>query len=150
MTNYERTARWLAACGKQPGNPQHLSTQIGVDLEEFAEYLQCIRTDSEGGELILDRTVINLQWLAGKIKYGHYTAHIPNHLREAALDAICDREVTGNGVAYLTQMNKDAADQAVLDSNDSKLNEDGTAVILPGGKIGKSSRYVAPNLKSFV
>lgn len=65
------------------------------------------------------------------------------------LDALCDREVTGNGLAFLLGFDKDAADQEVLRSNDSKLNEDGTPVILPGGKIGKSRRYRAPNLEAF-
>ena len=65
------------------------------------------------------------------------------------LDALCDREVTGNGVAYIAGFDKDAADQAVLASNESKL-EDGKPVILPGGKIGKGKHYAAPDLRAFV
>jgi hypothetical protein len=148
MTNHQRTAAWLAACGKQP-NVGNTSIQIGCHLEEFAELLRCIRTDSEGGQLIIDRTVADMDWLAVKIKKGDYTAHIPNHLREQALDALCDGEVTGNGVAYLAGMNKDAADQAVLASNDAKL-VDGKPVILEGGKIGKPAGWKAPNLSAFV
>lgn len=53
-----------------------------------------------------------------------------------ALDALCDMELTGNGIAYLAGFNKVDADQAVLDSNDAKL-VDGKPVILPSGKIGK-------------
>lgn len=150
MTNHDRTALWLVACGKQPGNPQHLSVQAGVDLEEICEYLQCLRVSKDGWARLLDRLVSDLSDLAKAIKSGDLVAHFPRHLREQVLDALCDREVTANGVAFLAGMNKVAADQAVLDSNDSKLNEDGTAVILPGGKIGKSSRYVAPNLKPYV
>jgi hypothetical protein len=148
MTNFERTAAWLAACGKTP-TVENLSVQLGCHLEEWAELLKCIRTDSEGAQLIIDRTVADVEWLAVKIKKRDYLAHIPNHLRDMALDALCDSEVTGNGVAYLANMSKDAADQAVLASNDAKL-VDGKPVILEGGKIGKPAGWRAPDLSSFV
>jgi hypothetical protein len=148
MNNYQRTAAWLSACGKKP-TVENLSVQLGCHLEEWAELLKCIRTDSEGAQLIIDRTVADVEWLAVKIKKRDYTAHIPNHLRDMALDALCDSEVTGNGVAYLAGMNKDAADQAVLASNDAKL-VNGKPVILEGGKIGKPTGWKAPDLTSFV
>ncbi|MBT9158945.1 MAG: hypothetical protein DDT26_00194 [Dehalococcoidia bacterium] len=148
MTNHQRAARWLAACGKTP-NVGDVSTQIGCDLEELSEYLRCLRVDSDGWQRVLERAIVDLQVLATEIKKGKRIAHIPNHLRVEALDALCDREVTGNGVAYLAQMNKDQADQAVLDSNDAKL-VDGKPVILPGGKIGKPPGWTPPNLAPFV
>lgn len=147
MNNYERTAGWLAACGKQPSEA-NLSVQIGCHLEEFCEFLRSIRTDKEGYAKLIDRTVDDLEWFASKLKRGESVAYIPPHLRESALDALCDSEVTGNGVAYLAGFNKPAADAEVLDSNDSKL-VDGKAVILEGGKIGKGPNYRAPNLKPF-
>ncbi len=148
MTNHQRTARWLAACGKTP-NAGDVSTQIGCDLEELSEYLRCLRVDSDGWQRLLERAIVDLQDLATEIKKGKRIAHIPNHLRVEALDALCDREVTGNGVAYLASMNKDAADQAVLAANDAKL-VNGKPVILPGGKIGKPPGWTPPNLAPFV
>ena len=148
MTNHQRTARWLAACGKTP-NVGNISTQIGCDLEEISEYLRCLRVDSDGWQRVLERAIVDLQDLAAEIKKGKRIAHIPNHLRVEALDALCDREVTGNGVAFLAGMDKDGADKAVLDSNDAKL-VDGQPVILPGGKIGKPPGWTPPNLAPFV
>jgi predicted HAD superfamily Cof-like phosphohydrolase len=148
MTNFERTANWLKACGKEP-TQENLSTQSGVHIEEFCEFLACLRTDSEGYAKLLDRTRLDLEWFASKLKRGEQSVYIPIHLRVDALDALCDSEVTGNGVAYLAGFDKDAADQAVLDSNDSKL-ENGVAVILEGGKIGKGKDYKPPNLRGFV
>lgn len=148
MTNYQRTAAWLKTCGKEP-SPENLSTQVGVQIEEFCELLACLRTDSEGYAKLLDRTRLDLTWFASKLKRGEQSVYIPVHLRVDALDALCDSEVTGNGVAYLAGFDKDAADLAVLDSNDSKL-EDGVAVILEGGKIGKGKNYKPPNLRGFV
>lgn len=149
-SNFRRTADWLKAAGKQPGNEQHISVQAGVMLEEMAELLACLRTPNDGYQMLLDRTRTDLEWFASKLKRQEQMVYIPTHKRVDALDAFCDVEVTLNGVAWLSQMDKDGADQEVLASNESKLNEDGTAVILEGGKVGKSSRYIAPNLKSFV
>jgi len=148
MTNYERTKTWLIACGKEP-SPENVSTQIGCQLEEICEFLGTIRSDSEGYGKLLERTRTDLDWFAGKLKRGEQQVYIPIHLRTDALDALCDIEVTGNGVAFLAEFDKDAADQAVLGSNDSKL-EDGKAVILPGGKIGKGKDYKAPDLRGVV
>ena len=148
MTNYERTKAWLKACGKEP-TPENVSLQIGCQLEEICEFLATLRTDSEGYAKLLDRTRTDLDWFAGKLKRREQSVYIPTHLRVDALDALCDIEVTGNGVAFFAGFDKDAADQAVIESNDSKL-EDGKAVILEGGKIGKGAQYKAPSLRGFV
>lgn len=148
MSNYKRTADWLKACGKEP-NQQNLSVQIGCHLEEFCEFLGTLRSDKEGYGKLIERTRTDLEFFAWKLKKGEQFVYIPTHLRVDALDALCDTEVTGNGVAYLAGFAKDGADKAVLDSNDSKL-ENGVAVILEGGKIGKGRDYKAPNLRGFV
>lgn len=148
MTNYERTAAWLVACGKTPC-PAHLSIQIGCDIEEQAEFLQCLEFDSELDGTHMLAIIEGLQIIASALKRGLVQAKIRDHLREEALDAICDREVTGNGVAHLAGFDKDGADQAVLASNDAKL-VDGKPVLLPGGKIGKPEGWKAPSLEAFV
>lgn len=151
-TNFQRTADWLAACGKRPGldakGVADLSCQIGVHIEEFCELLACIRTDKEGYAKLLARCTDDLNWFASKLKRGQSVAFIPAHLREAALDALCDCEVTGNGMAYLAAFDKELADMEVLRSNESKL-VDGKAVLLEGGKISKGPNYSPPNLKAF-
>lgn len=148
MTNYQRTAAWLKACGKEPGSSEAISVQIGCDLEETAELTKCLRVSSDGGQRVLERIVADLIGVSEAIKTGRLIAHFPSHLREDVLDAICDREVTGNGIAYMAGFDKDAADREVLRSNDSKL-VDGEPVILPGGKIGKGKHYRAPQLGAF-
>jgi predicted HAD superfamily Cof-like phosphohydrolase len=148
-TNFDRTANWLESCGKEPGNPHHLSTQIGCHLEEITELLRTLRVDSSGGELVLNRVAVDLGWLANKLKSGDYTAHIAAHHRVEALDALCDGEVTGNGIAYLSKFDKDEADQRVLDANDAKLIN-GKPVLLPGGKIGKPEGWKAADLTDLI
>lgn len=146
--NYQRTADWLKACGKEP-NPEGLSVQIGCDLEEYCEFMKTLRTDSEGYAKLLQRTIADLEWFAVKLKKREQFVYIPTHMRTDALDALCDREVTGNGVAYMAGFDKPAADDAVLDSNEAKLI-DGKPVILEGGKIGKPEGWKAPDLRSYV
>jgi len=147
-SNFERTAAWLKACGKVPG-PAALSVQIGCHIEEFLEFLLCVDFDSAEDAESLERSVADLLRVANGLKKGIVMAGINPSDRIEALDALCDTEVTGNGVAYLAGFDKGAADMAVLASNDAKL-VDGKPVILPGGKIGKPSGWTAPDLSGFV
>jgi len=148
MNNYQRTADWLKACGKEP-TPENLSVQIGCHIEEFCEFLEQLRTDSEGYAKLIERNRNDLKWFATKLKKREQFVYIPPHLRVEALDALCDTEVTGNGVAYMAGFNKVAADELVLTSNDAKL-VDGKPVILDGGKIGKPEGWKAPDLRELV
>jgi predicted HAD superfamily Cof-like phosphohydrolase len=148
MNNFDRTAAWLKACGKEP-DALDLSVQIGCHLEEFCEFLGALRSDSEGYGKLIDRTRTDLEWFASKLKRREQFVYIPTHLRVDALDALCDTEVTGNGVAYLAGFAKKGADEAVLASNDAKL-VDGKPVIIEGGKIGKPEGWKAPELRGFV
>lgn len=147
-TNYDRTSNWLFACGKACA-PDNLSVQIGCDMEEATELWDCVEiSDVE----LRDQMTVALQALAligVRLKTGRMTAAIRESRRVDALDALCDREVTGNGVAFLAGFNKNAADKAVLDSNDAKL-VNGKPVILEGGKIGKPPGWKAPDLTRFV
>ena len=148
MNNYERTEEWLRACGKEP-SAENLSVQIGCHIEEFCEFLKSLRTDSEGYAKLLDRTRLDLDWFASKLKRREQSVYVPIHLRIEALDALCDTEVTGNGIAYLAGFDKQGADEAVLQSNEAKL-VDGKPVLLDGGKIGKPAGWTAPELRGFV
>lgn len=148
VSSFDRTATWLKACGKVPGLPA-LSVQIGCHIEEFIEFLMCIDFDSAEDAENLEISVAKLQRVATGLKMGMVMADISKSDRIEALDALCDSEVTGNGVAYLAGFDKCEADQAVLASNEAKLI-DGKPVILPGGKIGKPEGWKAPDLARFV
>lgn len=148
MSNFQRTADWLKACGKQP-SALNLSIQIGCDMEEGVEFLETLDLDDQGMAFMLKNAIYNLKIVAESLKKQHAVACIADSNLVHALDAICDREVTGNGIAYLAEFNKPAADEAVLKSNEAKL-VDGKPVILEGGKIGKPEGWKAPDLTEFV
>ena len=148
MTNFQRTADWLASCGKDQ-NEENVSVQIGCQLEEICEFMSCLRTDKDGYARLLERSITDLWWFANKLKNRENFVYIPSHLRVETLDALCDIEVTGHGIAYFAGFNKEDADDAVLNSNDAKLI-DGKPVILRGGKIGKPDGWTAPDLTDFV
>jgi hypothetical protein len=148
MTNFDRTAAWLHACGKGKTVP-NLSVQVGCHMEEFIELFDCFELSSDMVNRILGNALAELTYVARKLKDGSEVAHLIREKREDALDSLCDQEVTGNGIAYLADFDKATADQRVLDSNDAKL-VDGQPVILAGGKIGKPEGWVAPNLSDCV
>ena len=146
-TNFQRTADWLAACGKTPGE-RNLSLQVGCHLEEVAELLdEIIITGSNADSDSLETASTRLKGIAHRLKTGTTGARLPR--RVAALDALCDAEVTGNGVAYLAGFKKPEADERVLRSNEAKL-VDGKAVFAPGGKIMKPAGWQAPFLGDLV
>lgn len=154
--NFDRTRAWLAACGKLPtladgaANDAGLSVQIGCHLEEFAEFLDTLNIESPTGASSDANQEMSsiVKAIAHNAKRGTITIRIYD--REAALDALVDTDVTGNGVAYMAGFDKPAADDRVLQANDNKLNADGTPVILDGGKIGKRPGWVAPDLSDLV
>lgn len=149
MTNYQRTAAWLKACGKEPGE-ENLSVQVGCHIEEFIEFLETIEIKGKTLPLELIAAAVRaIGEFADDLKKGDAQIRITPEGREQALDALCDLEVTLNGVAYIAGFDKDAADQAVLASNDAKL-VDGKPVLKPGGKIGKPEGWVAPDLAAYV
>ena len=147
-TNFKRTADWLKACGKEP-SPTNVSVQIGCDIEEQVEFLECLMVADKGNKLLLSTAIYNLRQVGNALKKGHDVVVVGMGDRVNALDALCDREVTGNGVAYMLKFNKEDADLEVLRSNDAKLVDD-KPIILEGGKIGKPAGWVAPDLSEFV
>lgn len=150
MTNYQRTAAWLKAAGKEQRNAEHTSTALGVHLEELREQLELIRVSQDGWAAVLERIVIDLRYLSEAIKAGKIIAHIPQHLRTDFLKELCDGKVTTDGIAYFLGANMDEADKRVIDANLSKFDKDGNPVLLPGGKLGKSELYRKADLKGLV
>lgn len=148
MNNYHRTKRWLLNCGKEP-NPENLSVQIGCHIEEVVEFMSTL--DLRG--LIIAQEIKDalqsLSYLGSLAKSRTKVIGFKDGARTDALDALCDAEVTGNGVAYLAGFNKPLADWAVLAANDAKL-VDGKPVILEGGKIGKPEGWKPPDLSAYV
>jgi len=138
----------LMACGKEP-TTANLSVQIGCHIEEFIELLGTLDFASPNDEKIVNAVMAELNYVSKNLKTRTSLARIRADQREQALDALCDGEVTGNGVAFLAAFDKISADEAVLNANDAKL-VDGKPVILEGGKIGKPEGWTPPDLSAFV
>ncbi|MBU3577492.1 hypothetical protein ICN24_05720 [Polynucleobacter sp. UK-Kesae-W10] len=142
-TNFTRTSDWLAACGKEP-NEKNLSLQFGCHLEELMEQIdEVILVGSVSDNESLEMAATRIKGIAHRLKTGATGIRIKN--REKFLDALCDGEVTGNGVAFMANMDKNEADRRVLATNDMKL-VNGKPVLSPGGKIMKPPGWVAPYL----
>lgn len=146
-TNYQRTAAWLKACGKAPGDK--VGVQVGCVLEEVRELLEHVMTNDMNTRHVIVKALESLELAGTVLKSGQQDVYFDQDRRASVLDALCDIEVTINGVAYLLGFNKDGADQQVLAANDRKL-VNGKPVLLPGGKIGKPEDWFPPNLQPFV
>lgn len=147
MRNYDRVSNWLKVAGKVPSG-ESFSVQSGVMFEEMAEFFESVYfADRLDGNVALQIVADALHKIGNELKKNGRQLGIKD--RVACLDALCDIDVTLNGVAFLAGFDKNAADDEVLNSNDSKF-VDGKAVILPGGKIGKGPNYVEPDLSKFV
>lgn len=142
--NFLRVAQWLIAAGKEVGNPKHIGVQVGCMLEEVAEFLEQLNI-ADGGDV--EEAYLYLTNVARRLKQGR--GEVEFHDPVKALDALCDIDVTINGVAFLAGWNKLQADLAVLNANDDKF-VDGKPVFLEGGKIGKREGWEAPDLTPFV
>lgn len=142
--NFLRVAQWLTTAGKEVGNPKHIGVQVGCMLEEVAEFLEQLNI-ADGGDV--EEAYLYLTNVARRLKQGR--GEVEFHDPVKALDALCDIDVTINGVAFLAGWNKLQADLAVLNANDDKF-VDGKPVFLEGGKIGKREGWEAPDLTPFV
>ncbi len=150
MSNFQETANWLKACDKLPGDGAALAVQMGCDIEEQLELLKCFSfTMNEHEYALFHHAIHSMEELATRLKTGDCEVKLAPEDRIEALDAICDREVTGNGLAYLLGFDKDGADKAVIASNWAKL-VDGKPVLKPGGKIAKPEGWTAPDLTPFI
>lgn len=156
--NFLRVAEWLDTSGKEVGNNAHLSVQVGCMLEEVAEFLVQLNPVDRQRHTVDTVEVLNtyedlsllrrrLFGLASVFKSGEHPTSFLDPL--AALDALCDIDVTINGVAFLAGWNKLKADMLVLEANDNKF-VDGQPVILPGGKIGKRPGWQPADLSECV
>jgi hypothetical protein len=146
---FERTATWLASAGREVGNRQHLSVQVGCHIEEFVEFIRELSITSTSGITItaLQEVSFHLEACAEVLKRG--LAAVEIHDREAALDALCDMDVTGNGVACMAGFKKTEGDWRTIKSNESKF-VDGKAVFSDAGKIAKGPDFVPADYSDLV
>lgn len=147
--NFYRVAQWLRMAGKQP-NGLTMGVQSGVMLEEMTELFETMTLSSASGvaSVLLTEATRLLKEVATQLKSGE--AFLYFYDRKETLDAMCDIDVTVNGVAYLGGFLKAEADERVINSLFDKFMPDGTPVILPGGKVGKRPGWVAPDLSDLV
>ena len=136
-------ARWHQAARQEPTEAD-LRVQIGVHIEEVAEFLDSLIGLNPDGETALTGARALMHMLADRIKSGEYDVAIGN--RKEALDAICDQIVTAVGVGHCAGFNTVAAVIEVERSNWSKFVNT-HPLRDENGKIIKGPNYTPPNLE---
>lgn len=135
------TKQWFEVCKPKPTKEQ-ACTQVGVHIEEFAEFLEALGWDRHAKKMHELSEKYKQKWPA-------CTYSIDNADRVELLDSIIDQNVTGQGICHTLGMNHEGALVEVERSNASKL-VNGKAIFDENGKIDKPESYSKPNLERFV
>jgi len=139
MNQISEILEWFNRAVPSP-NERNFWIQAGCDAEECAEALAALGLGEEAR--LLDNVAYDL-----KTSPEFFTVEGVD--RTALLDAICDRIVTGIGMAHMLGMDIQGALAEVNRSNWSKF-VDGKPVFDENGKIKKRPGYSAPELWRFV
>ena len=147
VNTVEDTVKWFDSAKPNPSDKDR-STQIGVHIEETAEFLQELKTDDKDINSLIYDTIDQLELLATALKNSDITINFKS--RTNVLDALCDQIITAVGVAQSNSMNIIAGLNEVNRSNFSKFDDDGRPVLDINRKIIKSSNYTKPELSLMV
>lgn len=142
----EDTVSWFQRAVPEPTD-KNLHVQLGVHMEEFAELLQEIFSKDVTTACMLSAAKEAVRELANHLKKEEGVIAFPD--RVATLDAICDGQVTGAGLAYMLNMDVVRGLHEVNRANESKFI-DGQPVFNEQGKIKKGPDYQPPYLRPFV
>lgn len=142
-----RIKEWFDTAVPNP-TPRNFTTQLGCDLEEGVELLESLQGDSPEADERLKVFIQQMHEFAESMKRGEIPVSVKN--RVAFLDAVCDKIVTGTGLAAYEKMDIEPALDTVNASNWSKFDEFGKPIFDDNNKIMKSEHYFKPDLTAFV
>lgn len=148
MDNFTRTANFLTACDKEK-NVANVSVQMGQLLWAFMDLLEKTSVSGPQSEEDIAQIIRFLRRTGGAIKRGQTLAVIQAADRADVLAQLCAIDAFGNAVAFLSDMDKSAADDATLTATEAML-VDGKPVLAPGGKITAPEGWTPADLSKFV
>jgi hypothetical protein len=140
--------RWLETAFPKPTEKDQ-ATQIGVHLEEVAEFMEAIGSHKTATILVQD---VSDNFKQSPNIYQDADGNaitLPEDFKIQMLDALCDQIVTATSVAHSMGFNIVGAIKEVNASNWSKF-EDGKPLYDANGKVIKGKHYFKPNLKPFL
>lgn len=140
--------RWLETAFPNPTEKDQ-ATQIGVHLEEVAEFMEAIGSHKVATILVQD---VSDNFKQSPNIYQDADGNaitLPEDFKIQMLDALCDQIVTATSVAHSMGFDIVGAIKEVNASNWSKF-EDGKPLYDANGKVIKGKHYFKPNLKPFL
>lgn len=140
--------RWLETAFPNPTEKDQ-ATQIGVHLEEVAEFMEAIGSHKAATILVQE---VSDNFKQSPDIYQDADGNkitLPEDFKEQMLDALCDQIVTATSVAHSMGFDIVDAIKEVNASNWSKF-EDGKPLYDANGKVIKGKNYFKPNLKPFL
>lgn len=140
--------RWLETAFPKPTEKDQ-ATQIGVHLEEVAEFMEAISPYKATTILVQDVSDNFKQSPSIYQDAGGNEITLPEDFKIQMLDALCDQIVTATSVAHSMGFDIVGAIKEVNASNWSKF-EDGKPLYDANSKVIKGKHYFKPNLKPFL
>jgi len=142
------TLEWFKRAVPEPTS-KNIHTQLGCHFEEVVEMLECINGMNSQTDGLLRDAEDAMRRLADHMKTTDKVISIPASCHVNMLDAICDQNVTGVGVAYMLGYDIQAGMRETNTSNWSKF-VDGQPIFNANGKIMKGPSYFRSDLTAFV
>ena len=142
------TLEWFRRAVPTPTS-KNLHVQLGCHFEEVVEMLESIEGETYPTDALLRDAEEALRRLSDHLKTTDNTIRIPLTCHRTMLDALCDQNVTGVGVAHMLGYDIQGAMTATNNSNWSKF-VDGRPIFNADGKITKGPYYIQSDLTPFV
>ncbi|AVO23136.1 putative NTP pyrophosphohydrolase [Xanthomonas phage RiverRider] len=146
--NLLATLNWFRIAKPSP-TQRDIIVQTGVHFEEVTEHLDTVTGNDVETSLLVMEAKDALKRLADHMKSEpiRYSYQPEDHLE--LLDALCDQNVTGVGIAYMLGFEFNGAMTEVNGSNFSKF-VNGEAIFTEQGKIAKGPDFFRPDLGPYL
>jgi hypothetical protein len=148
MTMYERTGQWMDATGRIKNKP-NITAQVARSLDCVASLAEFLSAYGDANAQDLESIRKLCRRLAISARRGQTILEVPNGNREVVLLSMSELAFAMNGLAYLLGMNKEGADEALMQAYESIVGQSAPSVNADG-KLTRPDGWRDPDLSGMV
>lgn len=143
----QRTVDWFKEAKPSP-TEKDFSVQLGVHFEEIREMIETLSSDDYLMSAVLSELAQGLHVVSESLKANEGKIHIKDPVE--FLDSLGDQYVTAVGSGHFYNTDILGVVTEINDSNFSKFDENGKAILNEQGKVIKGPNYFKPSLKKYI
>lgn len=148
MSMYTRTGQWMDATGRIKNKP-NITAQVARSLDCVASSVEFLSAYGEANAQDLDSIRKLCRRLAMAARRGQTILSVPDENREIVLRSMAELTFAMNGLAYLLGMDKESADEVLLQAYES-TSDQGLPITSQDGRLVRPDGWTDPDLTSFV